>query len=64
MIFDFNHLKKAKVGYFNHGFRILKISFSLALLAVAGIIHAVLPFILVETVTNGVKKIEAKISGF
>lgn len=64
MIFDFNHLKKANIQYFKHGFRILRISLSLTLLAVAGIIHAVFPFVLVETVTNGIKKIEKEISHF
>lgn len=58
MHYDFNHLKNTNLGYFAHATRILKISFNLIILAIAGVIHAVLPFILVETVSNGIKKTE------
>ena len=64
MQFDFNHLKTAKIHYFGHGYRVSKISIKLILLAIAGVIHALLPFVLVETVSKGVKKIEDELSSF
>ncbi|MBT3851600.1 MAG: capsule biosynthesis protein [Gammaproteobacteria bacterium] len=64
MIFDFNHLKTAKIKYLSHGYRVGKVSVKLILLGVAGIIHAVLPFVLVETVSNGIKKIADELSRF
>tara|TARA_B100000212_G_scaffold129142_1_gene96844 strand:+ start:150 stop:344 length:195 start_codon:yes stop_codon:yes gene_type:complete len=64
MLIDFYHLKKANVGYIVHGIRVIKISFRLILLGLAGIIHALLPFIFLETVSTGVKKINLEISQF
>ena len=64
MLIDFYHLKKAKVGYAIHGLRVIKISFRLIFLGLAGIIHALLPFIFLETVSTGVKKINQEISQF
>ena len=64
MIIDFYHLKKAKVGYTTHGIRVIKIAFRLIFLGLVGIIHALLPFIFLETVSTGVKKINQEISQF
>lgn len=64
MLIDFYHLKKAKVGYLIHGIRVFKISYKLIFLGIAGIIHAFLPFIFLETVSNGVKKITDEMSHF
>ena len=64
MIFDFNHLKKINISYFSHGFRVIKVSFVLITLGLIGIIHGLLPFAFVETVSNGVKKIADEMSHF
>ena len=64
MLIDFYHLKKANVGYIIHGVRVIKISIRLILLGLTGIIHALLPFIFLETVSTGVKKINQEISQF
>tara|TARA_Y100000748_G_C15171818_1_gene362014 strand:+ start:126 stop:320 length:195 start_codon:yes stop_codon:yes gene_type:complete len=64
MIFDFHHLKKAKINYLSHGFRVIRVSIALIFLGIIGIVHAVFPFAFVETVSNGVKKIAEKISHF
>ena len=64
MLIDFYHLKKANVGYIIHGIRVIKIAFRLIFLGLAGIIHALLPFIFLETVSTGVKKINQEISQF
>ena len=64
MLIDFYHLKKANVGYIVHGIRVIKIALRLIFLGLAGIIHALLPFIFLETVSKGVKKINLEISQF
>ena len=64
MLIDFYHLKKAKLGYATHGIRVIKIAFRLIFLGLAGIIHVLLPFIFLETVSTGVKKINQEISQF
>ena len=64
MIFNFQHLKKADIGYFFHGIRVIKISLILIALGIIGIIHGLLPFVFVETVSNGVKKIADEMSHF
>tara|TARA_Y100000591_G_scaffold191961_1_gene165989 strand:+ start:155 stop:349 length:195 start_codon:yes stop_codon:yes gene_type:complete len=64
MLIDFYHLKKANVGYIIHGVRVIKISIRLILLGLTGIIHALLPFIFLDTVSTGVNKINQEISQF
>ena len=64
MLIDFYHLKKAKVTYIIHGIRVLKISYKLVFLGIAGIIHAFLPFIFLETVSKGVEKVADEMSHF
>ena len=64
MLIDFYHLKKANVGYIIHGIRVIKIAFRLIFLGLAGIIHELLPFIFLENVSTGVKKINQEISQF
>ena len=64
MLIDFYHLKKSKVSYLIHGIRVSKISLRLIYLGIAGFIHALLPFIFLETVSSGVKKINHEISKF
>jgi hypothetical protein len=64
MIFDFHHLKKANVNFFSHGVRVIKVSIILIALGILGIIHGLFPFIFVDTVSNGVKKIADEMSHF
>ena len=64
MKFDFHHLKKIDINYFSHGFRVIRVSVMLIALGLIGIIHGLLPFAFVETVSNGVKKIADEMSHF
>ncbi|MDB2411329.1 DUF6356 family protein [Gammaproteobacteria bacterium] len=64
MIFDFQHLKTANINYFSHGIRVIKVSLILISLGIIGIIHGLLPFVFVETVSNRIKKIADEMSHF
>ena len=64
MLFDFQHLKTANINYFSHAMRVIKLSFVLIALGMIGIIHGLIPFIFVETVSNKVKKIADEMSHF
>tara|TARA_Y100000590_G_C15625706_1_gene979267 strand:- start:853 stop:1047 length:195 start_codon:yes stop_codon:yes gene_type:complete len=64
MIVDFKHLQKAKKNYFSHGIRVLKISFFMIILSIAGILHAIFPFVFLKTVSNGVKKLYKETQDF
>jgi len=64
MLIDFKHLKKTDKKYFSHAFRVILVSINLLWLSVAGIIHAIFPFILLETVSDGVKKISEQMEKF
>ena len=61
---DFKHLKKANKKYLPHAFRVMIVSINLLWLSVAGIIHAIFPFILSDTVSDGVKRISEKMEKF
>lgn len=64
MTFDFKHLKKVNINYFSHGIRVFKVSIILISLGIIGIVHGLLPFVFVETVSKGVKKIADEMSQF
>lgn len=64
MWIDFKHLKKADKKYLPHAFRVIVVSINLLWLSVAGIIHAIFPFILSDTVSDGVKGISEKMEKF
>lgn len=64
MTFDFKHLKKVNINYLSHGIRVFKVSIILISLGIVGIIHGLLPFVFVETVSKGVKKIADEMSHF
>ena len=64
VIFDFQHLKTANTNYFSHAMRVIKLSFVLIALGIIGIIHGLIPFVFVETVSNKVKKIADEMSHF
>ena len=52
------------MNYFNHGFRVIFISFRLFILALIGIIHAILPFIFLKNVSDGIKKLHNETKEF
>ena len=64
MWLDFKHLSKVNIGYIPHALRVSVVSLKLILIGVAGIIHAFLPVIFIETVSKGVKKLHDEISNF
>ena len=64
MLYDFHHLKKANISFLTHGVRVIKVSIVLIALGIIGIIHGLFPFIFVETVSKGVKKIADEMSHF
>jgi hypothetical protein len=64
MWIDFKHLTKTDKKYFSHAFRVILVSINLLWLCVAGIIHAIFPFILLDTVSDGVKKISDQMGKF
>ena len=49
------------MGYFEHLGFALKLSGQLVVMAVVGVIHAVLPFIFANSVSAGVKAMDAKL---
>ncbi|MBL6903360.1 MAG: hypothetical protein ISR29_04075 [SAR86 cluster bacterium] len=61
---DFKHLSKVNIGYIPHALRVSVVSLKLILIGVAGIIHAFLPVIFIETVSKSVKKLHDEISNF
>ena len=55
------HLKDNNMGYFEHLGFALKLSGQLVMMAVIGVIHAVFPFIFANSVSAGVKAMDAKL---
>ena len=55
---DLKHIPISQ--YVTHAIFILKISVALVALACAGIIHAVIPWVLPNTVSQGIKKLMSK----
>jgi hypothetical protein len=55
------HLKDNNMGYFEHLGFALKLSGQLVIMAVIGVVHAVLPFIFANSVSAGVKAMDAKL---
>ena len=55
------HLKDNNMGYFEHLGFALKLSGQLVVMAIVGVIHAVLPFIFANSVSAGVKAMDAKL---
>ena len=64
MWIDFKHLKKADKKYLPHAFRVILVSINLLWLSIAGFIHAIFPFFLIDTVSDGVKKISGQMKKF
>jgi len=55
---NFDHLHEQNISYWKHLFRVWKASAKLVGLGFVGFIHGVLPWLCVNTVTNGIKEIE------
>ena len=64
MWIDFKHLKKADKKYLPHAFRVILVSIHLLWLSLVGFIHAIFPFILIDTVSDGIKKISDQMEKF
>ena len=64
MWIDFKHLKKADKKYLPHAFRVILVSINLFWLSLAGFIHAIFPFVLTDTVSDGVRKISDQMKKF
>jgi len=62
MLIDFQHLKKVKKSYFSHGFRAIRVSLTMILVGIIGIIHAVFPFIFLKTVSNTLKNLSEELN--
>ena len=52
------HLKDHKTTYWKHLGFALMLSFRLLVLSMAGVIHAIIPYIFQKTVTSGVKDLD------
>ncbi|MDC1491679.1 DUF6356 family protein [Gammaproteobacteria bacterium] len=61
---DFKHLKKANIGYLPHAYRVSVLSIKTILIGIAGLAHALIPIILLETLSKGLKKLNDEISDF
>ena len=55
------HLKDNNMGYFEHLGFALKLSGELVVMAVVGVIHAIMPFIFANSVSSGIKAMDAKL---
>ena len=55
------HLKDSKMGYFEHLGFALKLSAKSVVMAFVGIIHAIVPFLFENSVSSGIKEMDAKL---
>ena len=62
MYIDFNHLQKLNKSYFAHGARAIRVSLTMILVGLIGIIHAVFPFIFLKTVSNTIKNLSKELN--
>ena len=62
MIIDFQHLKKTNKSYFSHGIRAIRVSLTMIVVGVIGIIHAVFPFVFLKTVSNTIKSLSEELN--
>jgi len=60
-IFNFRHLKEENVSYSKHFIRSLNISCKMFLGCLAGVVHALLPFLLCRYNTNNIKEMSKRI---
>lgn len=62
MIIDFQHLKKINKSYFSHGIRAIRVSLTMIVVGVIGIIHAVFPFVFLKTVSNTIQNLSEELN--
>jgi len=62
VIIDFQHLKKVNKSYFSHGMRAIRVSLTMIVVGIIGIIHAVFPFIFLKTVSNTIKSLSEELN--
>ena len=62
MLIDFKHLQKVNKNYFSHGWRAIRVSLTMIVVGVMGIIHAVFPFIFLKTVSNTIKSLSEELN--
>jgi len=62
MLIDFKHLQKVNMNYFSHGWRAIRVSLTMIVVGVIGIIHAVFPFIFLKTVSNTIKSLSEELN--
>jgi len=62
MLIDFKHLQKVNKNYFLHGWRAIRVSLTMIVVGVIGIIHAVFPFIFLKTVSNTIKSLSEELN--
>ena len=62
MLIDFKHLQKINKNYFSHGWRAIRVSLTMIVVGVIGIIHAVFPFIFLKTVSNTIKSLSEELN--
>jgi len=62
MLIDFKHLQKVNKNYFSHGMRAIRVSLTMIVVGIIGIIHAVFPFIFLKTVSNTIKSLSEELN--
>lgn len=62
MLIDFKHLQKVNKNYFSHGCRAIRVSLTMILVGLIGIIHAFFPFIFLKTVSNTIKNLSKELN--
>jgi|TARA_B110001454_G_scaffold62562_1_gene60897 hypothetical protein len=55
------HLKENNIGYWTHLSFAMKLSAQLVVMAFVGIIHAIVPFLFENSVSSGIKEMDAKL---
>jgi len=55
-----SHLKDSNMGYWKHLGFALKLSAQLIVMALVGVVHAVIPFVFQNAVSEGIKDIDTR----
>jgi len=62
MLIDFKHLQKVNKNYFSHGWRAIRVSLTMIVVGIIGIIHAVFHVIFLKTVSNTIKSLSEELN--
>ena len=54
-------LKESNMGYWSHLSFALKLSVQLVAMAIVGVVHAIVPFVFQNSVSSGIKQMDAKL---